>query len=279
MPTCPTPLNRPLSRPARTLTNSGESDEPSYRLLTTRLDPLRTPAAELAALYHERWEVESTCDEIKTHLLGRHPILRSKTPPLVRQEIEGLMLAHYAVRHFLHEAAREADEDPDRLSFIHAVHVIWRRVRNPGACPPAHRPRKLRQAVRNEILEERAESSRGQSKPRGRGVKRKMSNYRIRHRGPLSREVHAWEPQIVIHNSYVYSIGSRGCASALTSATATFPPRQRRDLPGSGSGLRHVPGFFDAAEPVGALPYRHVPCCLRPWRKPRHSEPRFFGAP
>ena len=60
------------------------SDEPSYRLLTTRLDPLQAPAAELAALYHERWEIESTYDEIKTHLLGRHPILRSKTPPLVR---------------------------------------------------------------------------------------------------------------------------------------------------------------------------------------------------
>lgn len=111
-------------------------DEPSYRLLTTRLDPLQAPAAELAALYHERWEIESTYDEIKTHLLGRHPILRSKTPPLVRQEIEGLMLAHYAVRHFLHEAAQEADEDPDRLSFLHAVHVIRRRVQNPGAFPP-----------------------------------------------------------------------------------------------------------------------------------------------
>ena len=108
------------------------------------------------------------------------------------------MLAHYAVRHFLHEAAQEADEDPDRLSFIHAVQVIRRRIRNPGAFPPARRPRRLRQAVPNEILEEHAESSRGQSMPRG--VKRKMSNYKIRHRGPLSREVHASEPQIVIHN-------------------------------------------------------------------------------
>ena len=111
------------------------SDEASCRLLTTRLDPLQAPAAELAALYHERWEIESACDEIKTHLLGRHPILSSKTPPLVRQEIEGLMLAHYAVRHFLHEAAQEADEDPDCLSFIHAVRVIRRRIRNPGAFP------------------------------------------------------------------------------------------------------------------------------------------------
>ena len=112
------------------------TDEASYRLLTTRLDPLHAPAVELAALYHERWEIESTYDEIKTHLLGRHPILRSKTPLLVRQEIEGLMLAHYAVRRFLHEAAREADEDPDRLSFTHAVQVLRRRIQNPGASPP-----------------------------------------------------------------------------------------------------------------------------------------------
>ena len=107
-----------------------------YRLLTTLLAPEAAPAAELAALYHERWEIESTYDEIKTHLLGRHPILRAKTPDLVEQEIEGLMLAHYAVRHFLHEAACAAEEDPDRLSFIHAVNVVRRRIQNPGAFPP-----------------------------------------------------------------------------------------------------------------------------------------------
>ena len=67
--------------------------------MSTLLDPLQAPAAELAALYHERWEIETACDEIKTHLLGRSPILRAKTPDLVRQEIEGLMLAYYAVRH------------------------------------------------------------------------------------------------------------------------------------------------------------------------------------
>ena len=174
------------------------TDEPSYRLLTTRLDPLQAPAVELAAFYHERWEIESAYNEIKTHLLGRHPIVRSKTPPLVRQVIEGLMLAHYAARRFLHEAAQEADEDPDRLSVTHAVQVLRRRIRNPGAFPPARRLRRLAQAVQDEILEERAESSRGQSKPRG--VKRKMSKYKIRHRGPLSGKVHDWKPEILVAN-------------------------------------------------------------------------------
>ena len=160
-----------------------ESDEERCRLVSTLLDPLQAPAAELAALYHERWEIETACDEIKTHLLGRSPILRAKTPNLVRQEIEGLMLAYYAVLHLLHAAAREAAEDPDRLSFVHAV------------SPLRHRKRALERVVRDEILEEHVVSSRGQIKPRG--VKRKMSDFKVRHRGPISREVHDWEPEIV----------------------------------------------------------------------------------
>lgn len=111
------------------------SDLHQYRLLTTRMDPEQAPAVELAALYHQRWEVETACDQIKAHLLGPGPTLRSKTPELVRQEIEGLMLAHYAVRHFLHEAALEADEDPDRLSFTRSVQVVRPPVQNPGASP------------------------------------------------------------------------------------------------------------------------------------------------
>ena len=108
-----------------------------YRLVTTVLDPARAPAAELAALYHERWEIENGYDEIKHHLLGPGPRLRGKTPELVRQEIEGLLLAHYAVRYFMHQAAREADEDPDDLSFVHAVRVMRRRLLAPGDIPPS----------------------------------------------------------------------------------------------------------------------------------------------
>ena len=42
--------------------------EPIYSLITTILDPRRAPAKELAALYHERWEIETALDELKTHL-------------------------------------------------------------------------------------------------------------------------------------------------------------------------------------------------------------------
>jgi hypothetical protein len=60
--------------------------EPVYRLLTTLLDPRPAPAPERAALYHERWEIETALDELKTHLRGAPIVLRSKTPELVEQE-------------------------------------------------------------------------------------------------------------------------------------------------------------------------------------------------
>jgi len=128
--------------------------EPLYRLITTILDPKQAPAKELAALYHERWEIETSLDELKTHLRGAQIVLRSKTPELVEQEFWGLLLAHFAIRGLMHEAALKADEDPDRLSFVHAVRVVQRRL--------------ARYASRNRI--------------NARGVKRKMSNYNLRPR-------------------------------------------------------------------------------------------------
>ena len=68
-----------------------EGAEPIYRLATTILDPGKAPAGELAALYHERWEIETAFDELKTHLRGAKIVLRSKTPDLVRQEFYGLL--------------------------------------------------------------------------------------------------------------------------------------------------------------------------------------------
>ena len=111
--------------------------EPLYRLMTTILDHRQAPAKELAPLYHERWEIETSLDELKTHLRGARIVLRSKTPELVRQEFYGLLMAHFAVRGLMHEAALQAHEDPDRLSFLHAVRVVQRRLPRFVAIPPS----------------------------------------------------------------------------------------------------------------------------------------------
>lgn len=112
-----------------------------YRLVTTILDPHAAPASELAALYHERWEMEGAFDELKTHLRGgSQVVLRSKTPDLVRQEVYGLLLAHYAVRGLMHEAALgdpAGARDPDTLSFTHAVRVVRRSLPHFAAIPPS----------------------------------------------------------------------------------------------------------------------------------------------
>jgi hypothetical protein len=111
--------------------------EPIYRLLTSLLDSVQAPAAELAALYHQRWQIETALAELKTHLRGAKIVLRSKTPDLVRQEFYGLIMAHFAVRGLMHEAALKADTDPDQLSFLHAVRVVRRKLATVHAIPPS----------------------------------------------------------------------------------------------------------------------------------------------
>ena len=111
--------------------------EPFYRLLTTITDYEKAPAHELAALYSERWEIETALDELKTHLRGSRIVLRSKTPALVKQEFYGFLLAHYAIRGLMHEAALKGDTDPDTLSFTHTVRVIRRKLPHFVSFPPS----------------------------------------------------------------------------------------------------------------------------------------------
>ena len=118
--------------------------EPFYRLLTTILDPEPAPAQELAALYPQRWEIETALDELKTHLRGARIVLHSKTPELVQQEFYGLLLAHFAIRRLMHEAALQVAEDPDRLSFLHAVRVVAASSRTLSLPPLGTEKRSLR---------------------------------------------------------------------------------------------------------------------------------------
>jgi hypothetical protein len=118
------------------VTNRGESTE-TIRLITSILDHNAAAAAELAALYQQRWEFELTLDEIETHQMPRSRVLRSRTPELVRQEIWALLLTHYAVRDFMRQAADDIGEDDDRISFMRTIRVIRRQVLNQAGFSPS----------------------------------------------------------------------------------------------------------------------------------------------
>jgi hypothetical protein len=107
-----------------------------FRLITTILDPDDLTAAELAAAYQQRWEYEIALKEIETQMLEPGGGLRSKSPELVRQEFWGLLLAHYAIRALMAEAAESAGLDPDRLSFIRSINVVRRQVTDQAAFSP-----------------------------------------------------------------------------------------------------------------------------------------------
>ena len=110
--------------------------QPSYRLITNWMEPGAPDAVELAALYHQRWTIEESFDELKTHLADRKVVLRSKRPELVRQEFYALLLAHAAIRKLMTQAAHRTQQRAVDLSFIHVVRVLQRRMPLVGAIPP-----------------------------------------------------------------------------------------------------------------------------------------------
>jgi Insertion element 4 transposase N-terminal/Transposase DDE domain len=117
--------------------DDGVSDpEQRYRLITTIHDPEEAPAGELGVLYHERWEIENTLDELKVHQRGPRVVLRSKAPDGVYQEAYGYLCTHYAIRRLMHDAALNGHIDPDRLSFTASLRAARRSARTqPGFSP------------------------------------------------------------------------------------------------------------------------------------------------
>ncbi|MET9174351.1 IS4 family transposase [Streptomyces misionensis] len=115
------------------------SVEEDYLLLTTLLDPRAAPAAELAALYGQRWEAEGVLDEIKTHQRGARTVLVSKDPAGIRQEIYAHLLVHYALRAQIAQALGEDAEELgcNRGSFTTALRAARRTVTStPGLFSP-----------------------------------------------------------------------------------------------------------------------------------------------
>jgi hypothetical protein len=108
-----------------------------FTIVTSITDHEDMPAADLAAAYHERWEIEITFDEIETHQRGPAVILRSRTPDMVLQELYGLLITHYAIRKLMTEAADQAELDPDRLSFTRSLRIVRRQVTAQAAFSPS----------------------------------------------------------------------------------------------------------------------------------------------
>lgn len=99
-----------------------------YRLVTSLTDIVLFPALLLATEYHRRWEVESTIDELKVHLIGHKTPIRSQTPRGVVQEIYGWLLGHWAVRSLMFEVALHANISPLGLGFTGTLNVVRRAV-------------------------------------------------------------------------------------------------------------------------------------------------------
>ncbi len=105
-----------------------EAGQQTYRLITSLFDLAMFPALLLAKEYHQRWEIENTIDELKTHLNGRKTPIRSLKPREVVQEIYGWLLGHYAVRCLMFTAAQQAGISPLCLGFTGTLKVIRRAI-------------------------------------------------------------------------------------------------------------------------------------------------------
>ena len=145
-----------------------------HRLVTTLLSHQRYPVLDLVYAYHERWEIELVIDEIDTHQRLVQGPLRSKSPVAVLQQAYGLLIAHFAIRFLMHEAACQVGIDPDRLSFTHALEVIREAV-DQFQMAATDQLDALFQRLLSDIADGRLPPRRLRSNPRV--VKRKMSKF------------------------------------------------------------------------------------------------------
>ncbi len=183
-----------------------------HRLVTSLLDPDHAPARDVVCLYHERWEIELTIAETACHQrpLANHP-LRSRTPVGVIQELYGLLVAHYAIRSVMHDAAVQVGWDPDRLSFAESVRLICTAISDFQLVAPQDHPAlydRLLQDIRRCPLPPR----RNRIQPRV--VKRKMSSFL------LKRESHRHPQQLTQTFPAVVTLRPPGLTKEVTLPSA-----------------------------------------------------------
>jgi hypothetical protein len=108
-----------------------------FCLVTDLLDPTDLSAADAAAAYGRRWQIETAFAELETGVRGGPAVvLRSKSPDMIRQELYALLCVYQAIRTLICHAADTEDLDPDRISFTKAREAIAARVSDAAALSP-----------------------------------------------------------------------------------------------------------------------------------------------
>ena len=189
-------------------------------LLTSLTDHEDYPAAEIVALYHERWEIEIGYDEIKTHMLEREEAIRSRTVVGVKQELWGILLTFNLIRFEMEKIAEQADVAPSRISFTAALRLIrdewmWCANASPGSIPK--NLKRMRERVTEFVLPPRRSDRRFR-----REVKIKMSGY------PKKRRETPGKEKAAVSRKKSAAKKKAGAKKATASRTATSKKTRSR---------------------------------------------------
>ena len=198
-----------------------------YRLITTILDPAQAPALDLAALYAQRWELEISLGELKTHQGAPQMVLRSHTPDGVQQEVYGFLLVHYAIRALMHQAALDAATDPDRISFTRTLRLAPPAGPRQAALSPSRLARALTQALAE--IQRHLLTRRLRSNPRV--IKRKMSNWKLKRAGHRSPRQPSQQP-----TGTITIVAATKTGPAIEDALNSRIASKRRSSQGPGFG-------------------------------------------
>ena len=115
----------------------GSETSETFTLVTDILDPGLLPPQQAAAAYACRWQLETCFDELETSLRGGATVvLRSKSPPMIRQEIYAMLCCYQAIRILISRAAGDAGVDPRRVSFTRARDAVRGRISDRGSFSP-----------------------------------------------------------------------------------------------------------------------------------------------
>jgi hypothetical protein len=177
------------------------------RLLTDLLDPDAYPAAELARLYSERWEAESSYREIKTFQRGPQQVLRSADPNLVHQEVWAHLIVHHCLTRIIMELADGQKIDPDRISFL----KVLKHVRRSVIAQTATTAKKIRQFMNMLATKVRRTLDSGPRRMResDRLLKRPDSKYSFRQKGQVRRTTRRTASKVIALHPRTSSVGDR----------------------------------------------------------------------